>query len=107
MKLTTGRPGLPSVAARRTLLAILLTLLAGPAPGSDTPPAPPGAAQAAQHVIQPASLRARLLRDEPSPVRGLDPAIFSELSPVTASDPALRLPEDQRDPATSDPVTPQ
>lgn len=60
------------------------------------PPVPPASAQAAYQVTQPDGLHGRLLRDEPSPVRRLDPAVFTEILPVTASDPALRLPEDQR-----------
>ncbi len=58
---------------------------------------PPVDAEAAQQVAEPARLVERLLGDEPSPVRTLDPAIFIELTPVTASEPAVRLPEDQRE----------
>ena len=62
---------------------------------ADPPPPPPASAEAAHLVVQPEGLRGRLMRDEPSPVRGLDPAVFTEISPVTASDPAVRLPADQ------------
>jgi hypothetical protein len=71
-----------------------LTALAEP------PPLPPPAAQAAVQAGQAGpveTLRARLLRHEPSGVRSLDPAIFEEISPVAATEPALRLPDDQRD----------
>lgn len=60
-------------------------------------PEPPAEAQGAHQVVQPEGLRARLLGDEDSPVRRLDSAIFTELRPVTASEPAVRLPEDQRE----------
>ncbi|MDZ7669719.1 MAG: hypothetical protein U5Q16_09990 [Gammaproteobacteria bacterium] len=60
-------------------------------------PEPSPEAQAAHQVTQPEGLRARLLGDEASPVRRLDAAIFTELLPVTASEPAVRLPEDQLD----------
>jgi hypothetical protein len=42
-------------------------------------------------------LRQRLLGDDGLAVRRLDPAIFLEVSPVTATEPAIRLPDDQRD----------
>jgi hypothetical protein len=71
--------------------AVLLT------PPGQAVEAPSDTAQAAHQVAGEEGLRARMLRDEPSPVRELDPAIFTPLSPVTASDPALRLPEDQQD----------
>ncbi len=70
---------------------VVLPVLAAEAP---EPPAP---AQASYQVLQPEGLAARLLGERASPVRELDPAIFTELSPVTASEPALRLPEDQQD----------
>jgi hypothetical protein len=60
-------------------------------------PEPPVEAQAAHQVVQPEGLRARLLGDEDSPVRNLDSAIFTELRPVTASEPAVQLPPDQRE----------
>lgn len=60
-------------------------------------PEPPAEAQGAHQVVQPEGLRARLLGDEHSPVRSLNSAIFTELRPVTASEPAVQLPEDQRE----------
>lgn len=78
------------LAALPTVLLTCAALAAEPAPE------PPATAQAAYQVEHPEGLRARLLRDEASPVRSHDPAIFTELSPVTASDPAVRLPEDQQ-----------
>ena len=77
------------------MAAILVLTPFGIAPGAAEPPEPPTSAQAAHQVDNPEGLRSRLLRDEASPVRSLDPAIFIELSPVTASDPAVRLPRDQ------------
>lgn len=75
-----------------------LALLGCPALAQEAPLAvPPVAAEAAHQVAAPDGLRARLLPDQPSAVRALAPAIFTDLSPVTASEPALRLPEDQRD----------
>lgn len=80
--------------ARRFLCTAAALLAALPGHAAE---APADAAQAAHQVAGEEGLRARMLRDEPSPVRELDPAIFTALSPVTASDPALRLPEDQED----------
>lgn len=68
-----------------------LPVLAAEAPESPLP------AQATYQVLNPQGLAARLQMDQASPVRDQDPAIFTELSPVTASEPAVRLPEDQRD----------
>jgi hypothetical protein len=76
--------------------SLLLALLGAGFVAAAPPPEPPTTAQAAHQVAHPEGLRSRLLRDEPSPVRGLDAAIFTELSPVTVSDPAVRLPEDQQ-----------
>jgi hypothetical protein len=73
----------------------LLTL--APALQAAEAPEPPVEAQATYQVIQPQGLPSRLLIGQPSAVRSLDPAIFIELSPVTASEPAVRLLEDQRD----------
>jgi hypothetical protein len=89
----------PSLLAGLLLMVLLLPLrgLAEP------PPAPVPAAQAAHQVVWAEGLRGRLAVDEPSAVRNLDPAIFTEISPVTASEPALRLPRDQQDEET--PVT--
>lgn len=82
---------------RRCCLGGLLVLgLHGPV-SATPPPEPPADAQAAHQVLQPEGLVARLLGDQPSPVRRYDPAIFTELLPVTAAEPPLRLPEDQRD----------
>lgn len=78
-------------------LAAGLLLALGGAAGRAAESPPPVDAEAAQQVVEPARLVERLLGDRPSPVRTLDPAIFIELTPVTASDPAIRLPEDQRD----------
>lgn len=75
-------------------LAVLAALFAAAA-SAEPPPVPPPAAEATYQVAQPEGLRGRLLRDVPSPVRSLDPAVFTEISPVTASDPAVRLPPDQ------------
>ncbi len=88
---------------RRRLLRLLMVvagLAAGPA-HADPPPAPAADAQAAQLIEQDQGLRARLMPDQPAPVRRLDPAIFTELLPVTAAEPALRLPADQVDQASS------
>lgn len=86
---------------RQAVLGMLVgwALLApsGLAAAAERPPEPPPAAQAAHQVVYPDGLRARLLRDEASSVRTLDPAIFTELSPVTAAEPAVRLPDDQRE----------
>lgn len=60
-------------------------------------PEPPVESQAAQRVGESERLVDRLLGERVSPVRSLDPAIFIELSPVTATEPAVRLPEDQQD----------
>lgn len=80
------------------LLVLLPALLAGPVAVAAEPSSqPPLPAQAAHQVAEAEGLWSRLLRDEQSPVRRLDPAIFTELSPVTASDPAVRLPADQRE----------
>lgn len=73
---------------------------------ADPPPPPPATAEAAHLVVQPEGLRGRLLRDGLSPVRGLDPAVFTEISPVTASDPAVRLPADQLLEPLEDPAGP-
>jgi hypothetical protein len=71
---------------------------AAPSPALPGPAAsPPAAAQAAHQPVPGEGLRSRLLGDEPSAVRALDPAVFLEISPVAASEPALRLPEDQRE----------
>lgn len=87
------RMGLPA-----SLLASLLAGALGSAPMWAAPaPEPAPEAQAAHQVTQPEGLRARLLGDEASPVRRLDAAIFTELLPVTASEPAVRLPEDQQE----------
>jgi hypothetical protein len=81
--------------ARRALLAALLLVpLTAPA---DPVPEPPLDAQAAHQVPQEAGLRQRLLGDDGLTVRLLDPAIFLEVSPVTATEPAVRLPDDQQD----------
>jgi hypothetical protein len=87
--------GFAAVVARRLGAAALLTWLSASG-WTAPPPEPPAGAQAAQQVVNPEGLRARLLRDE-APVRSLDPAIFTDLSPVSASDPALRLPPDQQE----------
>jgi hypothetical protein len=79
------------------LAAGLLMIAAAPVSRAAESPPPPVDAEAAQQVAEPARLVERLLGDEPSPVRALDPAIFIELLPVTASEPAVRLPEDQQD----------
>lgn len=63
---------------------------------ADSPAPPPDVAQAAaQAAIQ--GLVAELGRGQPSAVRQLDPAIFIELTPVTAAEPAVRLPEHQQE----------
>ena len=88
------------------LAGLLLMLMLLPLRGlAVPPPAPVPAAQAAHQVAWPEGLRVRLAVDEPSAVRNLDPAIFTGISPVTASEPALRLPRDQQDEET--PVAPQ
>ncbi|MFU8814079.1 MAG: hypothetical protein ACNA7W_01960 [Pseudomonadales bacterium] len=78
-------------------LVALLALMLAPAGALAQPPLATPQSQAAHQVTWPEGLRARLLRDEPSAVRSLDPAIFTEISPVTASEPAVRLPPDQQD----------
>jgi hypothetical protein len=76
----------------RTLIAAswrgLLSLAAASAVAE---PPPPAEMQAAHQVRGDSGERDWLL----------DPAVFIDLSPVTAAEPALRLPEDQRD----DPVS--
>lgn len=74
---------------------LLLAFAAAAGLAAEAPP--PVDAEAAQQVAEPARLVERLLGDEPSPVRALDAAIFIELTPVTASEPAVRLPGDQRE----------
>lgn len=99
----TGRFAMLTDLRRRVGRAGWLVLLMGVgATAAEPVPPPPPAAQAAHQVADPGGLRGRLLRDEPSPVRSLDPAVFTELSPVTTSDPAVRLPEDQREAQYSD-----
>jgi hypothetical protein len=77
---------------------LVATLVGGAIVQAEPPPEPPAPAQAAHQVVHPEGLRSRLGGDEVSSVRSLDPAIFTELSPVTASEPAVRLPEDQQEP---------
>ncbi len=84
------------------VFALALALACPGAVAAEPAPEPPPAAQAAQQVADPQGLRARLLPNEISPVRRLDPAIFTELSPVTTSDPAVRLPRDQREAGRDD-----
>lgn len=102
----TGRSAMRTERAQPTVFALALALALAPAcPGAmaaEPVPEPPPAAQAAQQVVDPQGLRARLLPDEISPVRSLAPAIFTELSPVTTSDPAVRLPRDQREAGRDD-----
>jgi hypothetical protein len=64
---------------------------------ADPLPPPPQDVQAAHQVVLEEGLRQRLLGDDGLAVRRLDPAIFLEVSPVTATEPAIRLPDDQRD----------
>lgn len=78
-------------------LTLSLLLLPALATAGDPAPEPPLEVQAAHQVEQQSGLRPRLLGDAPSAVRSLDPAIFTALSPVSASEPALRLPDDQQD----------
>lgn len=77
-------------------LSGVAVLIAWPALAAP-PPAPADDAQAAHLVEQDQGLRARMMPDQPAPVRRLDAAIFTELLPVTAAEPALRLPADQVD----------
>ena len=87
-------------------LAALTLLLPAVAAGQSAPQ-PPVEAQAAQRAAATATavfsragqdgLHARLLRGVAASVRRLDPAVFIEISPVSASEPALLLPEDQRE----------
>ena len=81
--------------ARLGVCLVAALVGAAAAAAADAPPPPP-AAQAAHQVTQPEGLRGRLLRDEPSPVRSRDATIFTGISPVTAADPAILLPADQR-----------
>jgi hypothetical protein len=93
----TGRYAMNVDTLARWFCLALLTPAGGRA---EPPPLPPPAAQAAFQMApagQVEGLRARLLRQEPSPVRSLDPAIFVEISPLAATEPAIRLPDDQRD----------
>ncbi|MEQ8859803.1 MAG: hypothetical protein RIC56_14260 [Pseudomonadales bacterium] len=91
-------PGRPRRRAANGALPVLLLALVPLVPlRAAEAPLPPVEAQASFQVIHPDGLAARLLGDQPSPVRELDPAIFTDLSPVTASDPALQVPEDQQD----------
>ncbi len=69
----------------RTSLFVLLTLLALPA-WSNVPP-PPAEMEAAHQVLYGAGVRDWQL----------DTAVFIDLSPVTATEPAVQLPEDQRE----------
>ncbi len=99
---STGRFAMSAERRIPAAAGLLAWLLAAAALASDgasapPPPPPPTAVEAAHQVVDGGDLWSRLLPDEPSPVRTLDPAIFTELSPVTASDPAVRLPDDQRD----------
>lgn len=82
--------------ARRAWLLALAAVISAPA-GAMEAPEPPVESQAAQRVGESERLVDRLLGERVSPVRSLDPAIFIELSPVTATEPAVRLPEDQQD----------
>ncbi len=102
--MTTGRASIghcAMTAERAVPAALALALLLGAgsawAAEPDAPPAPPLPAQAAHQVAAGDDLWSRLLPDEPSPVRRQDAAIFTELLPVSASEPAVRLPEDQRE----------
>lgn len=93
----TGRCAMRTDRLRTLALAVALGLapvIVAPAYGEPVPEPPPEA-QAAHQVTRADGLAARLLADQPSPVRSLDPAIFTELSPVTASEPPVRLPDDQ------------
>ena len=72
----------------RTSLCVLLTLVALPA-WSNVPP-PPAEMEAAHQVLYGAGLRDWRL----------DTAVFIDLSPVTATEPAVQLPEDQREQPT-------
>lgn len=88
----------PKSGVLRSLLAALLVAApVSPSLWAAPAPEPSAEAQAAHQVTQPEGLRARLLGDEASPVRRLDAAIFTELLPVAVSEPAVRLPEDQRE----------
>ena len=69
----------------RTSLCLLLALFALPA-WSNVPP-PPAEMEAAHQVLYGAGLRDWRL----------DTAVFIDLSPVTATEPAVQLPEDQRE----------
>lgn len=92
----TGHSAMNAERRIRTAAGVLAWVLAAAAVAAEPPP-PPAPAQAAHQVVAGGDLWSRLLPDEASPVRRLDPAIFTELSPVTASDPAVRLPDDQRE----------
>lgn len=80
----------------RWLLATLLLALPGAAAAAPAPE-PPDDAQAAHQVVSGGSLRERLLGADGLPVRDLDTAIFLDVAPVSAAEPAVRLPDDQRD----------
>lgn len=82
---------------RAAALVVTSLALAASVAVADPLPEPPLDAQAAHQVLLEAGLRQRLLGDDGLPVRRLDPAIFLDVSPVTATEPALRLPEDQRE----------
>ncbi len=69
----------------RTSLFMVLALCALPA-WSNVPP-PPAEMEAAHQVLYGAGLRDWRL----------DTAVFIDLSPVTATEPAVQLPEDQRE----------
>jgi len=86
----------PHRCARVTWPLLLAAVLSGAAVAMEAPE-PPVESQAAQRVGESGRLVDRLLGDRVSPVRSLDPAIFIELSPVTATEPAVRLPENQQD----------
>jgi hypothetical protein len=98
----TGRYGIgidtvTAPLARLICSLVVLASVASTGAHGAAAPEPPAEAQGAHQVVQPEGLRARLLGDEDSPVRRLDAAIFTELRPVTASEPAVQLPEDQRE----------
>lgn len=85
---STGRCAMRTSLFRSSIGAGLALLLALPGPAVAIPP-PPDEMQAAHQVRGAAGERDWQL----------DPAVFTDLSPVTAAEPALRLPADQRDDA--------
>ena len=97
VRVCTGRYAMSIEQLVKQLRLVVLLMLAPLCALAEPPPVASPESQAAHQAAWPEGLRARLSRDQPSAVRSLDPAIFTEISPVTASEPAVRLPPDQQD----------